>query len=159
MRNRSRLAALVVVALLAPSHAWAWGFAGHRLIMSRALDLLPRELKPFYDKNRDEIVVRAIDPDLWRNVGWDDDPNHFINFGVKEYGEFPFVALPRELGAAVEKFGMTTLKRDGMLPWRITEMFGNLRRTFESFNRASYATTDAILFSAAAGHYIEDATQ
>ena len=48
----------------------------------------------------------STDPDLWRIVGWEDDPNHFVNFGVTEYGAYPFTALPREYGAAVEKFGL-----------------------------------------------------
>src|SRR5438067_2943095 len=72
--------------------------------MARAIDLLPPQLKPFYEKNRDEIVARSVDPDLWRNVGWEDDPNHFVNFGVREYGEFPFVALPRDLESAIDKW-------------------------------------------------------
>ncbi len=143
-----------------PSSAFAWGFAAHRYIMGRAIALLPAELKPFYDHYKDEIVIRATDPDLWRNVGWDDDANHFINFGVREYGEYPFTVLPREYGAAIEKFGTATIKRNGMVPWRVSEMFGSLRRTFETFKRGSpYGQSDLILFSGVAGHYIQDATQ
>ena len=160
MRN-ARVVAAIVVASLAPSSAWAWGFTGHRLIMSRAIDLLPPELKVFYERHRTEIVIRAIDPDLWRNVGWDEDPNHFLDLGVKEYGAYPFTALPRELDAAVEKFGMTTVKRYGMLPWRAAETFGNLRRTFERIasGGALYGPSDLILFSAVVGHYVQDAHQ
>jgi hypothetical protein len=144
----------------AAAPAQAWGFAGHKLIMRRAIDLLPPEIKPFFDHFRDEIVVRATDPDLWRNVGWDDDANHFFDFGVKEYGPDPFTALPREYGAAVEKFGAATVKRNGMLPWREQEEFGNLRRGFEGFAKGSaYSSSDVVLFSAVAGHYIQDAHQ
>lgn len=150
---------LVAVACL-PSTADAWGFAGHRLIMRRAIDLLPLEIKPFFEQYREEIVVRATDPDLWRNVGWDDDPNHFVDFGVEEYGSYPFTTLPREYGAALEKFGAATLKRNGLLPWREAEQFGNLRRGFEGFARgAPYAVSDVILFSGVAAHYIQDAHQ
>ena len=92
---------------------------------------------------RDELVLRVTDPDLWRNVGWEDDPNHFVDFGVPELGPFPFTALPREYGAALEKFGMATLKRIGMLPWREAEEFGNLRRAFEGFKRQSASTSSA----------------
>src|SRR5216117_2259303 len=117
MRRASIVAAALLVASLAPSSASAWGFAAHRYIMSRAIDLLPPELKPFFERYRDEIVARAVDPDLWRNVGWEDDPNHFVDFGVPEYGAYPFQALPREYGAALEKFGESTLRRYGLLPW------------------------------------------
>ena len=160
MRNAARRIALLVVAALLPSSASAWGFAGHRFIMGRAIDLLPPELKGFYEKNRDEIVMRAVDPDLWRNAGWEDDPNHFVNFGAREYGQFPFVALPHDLESAIDKFGMATVKRNGMLPWRAGELFGNLRRTFEGFKRGTlYGPSDVILFSGALGHYIQDAHQ
>lgn len=160
MRKASLVAAAVLVASLVPASASAWGFTAHRYIMGRAIDLLPPELKPFYERYRDEIVIRATDPDLWRNVGWEEDPNHFINFGVREFGDYPFTALPRELGAAIEKFGMAALKRDGLLPWRASEEFGNLRRTFERFARGSpFGPSDVILFSGVTAHYIQDANQ
>ncbi len=155
-----RAAALAFAVAWLPAPASARGFTGHRYIMGRAIDLLPRELKAFYEKNRDEIVARSIDPDLWRNVGWEEDPNHFVNFGVREYGGFPFVALPRDLESAIDKFGMATLKRNGMLPWRARELFASLRRTFEGFKRGTlYGPSDVILFSGAVGHYLQDANQ
>jgi hypothetical protein len=151
---------LFLVLSLLPAPAFAWGFVGHRLIMSRAIDLLPPELKPFFEANRAEIVFRVVDPDLWRNVGWPEDPNHFLDFGVSEYGKYPFTELPREYGAALEKFGRATLDRNGVLPWREAEIFGQLRRAFEGFNRqAPYSVSDTILFSAVMSHYIQDAHQ
>ena len=160
MRKGSIAAIALLVASLVPSSASAWGFAAHRYIMGRAIDLLPSELKPFFDRYRDEIVARAVDPDLWRNAGWEDDPNHFVNFGMKELGPYPFAGLPREHGAALEKFGQGMLARIGRLPWREAEEFGNLRRGFEGFTReGQYAPTDVVLFAAVASHYIQDAHQ
>jgi hypothetical protein len=160
MRKGFIVAAALLVASLVPSSASAWGFVAHRYIMSRAIDLLPPELKPFYEHYRDEIVIRATDPDLWRNVGWEDEPNHFMNFGAREFGPYPFTALPREYDAAIEKFGMNTLKRDGLLPWRESEEFGNLRRSFEGFKTGGYySPSDVVLFSGVMGHYIQDASQ
>jgi hypothetical protein len=161
MRKTLVSALCVSIAIVAaPSRADAWGFAGHQLIMRRAIDLLPPELKPFFERHREEVVIRSTDPDLWRNVGWDDDPNHFLDLGVTEYGKYPFAALPRDYGAALEKFGAATLKRNGLLPWRAAEQFGNLRRGFEGFARSSpYASSDVVLFSAVAAHYIQDAHQ
>jgi hypothetical protein len=159
MRNAFVAAAALLVTMIVPAPASAWGFEAHKYIMRRAIDLLPAELKPFYERHRDEIVVRVTDPDLWRNVGWEEDPNHFMDFGAKEYGEYPFTALPRELGAAIEKFGMATLKRNGMLPWRASELSGHLRRSLEGFTRGPYGSTDTILFSGALSHYVQDAHQ
>jgi hypothetical protein len=161
MRKAILVAAAVLIVVALPSPASAWGTNAHRYIMGRAIDLLPPALKPLYEKYRDEVVLRATDPDLWRTVGWDEEePNHFINFGVPEFGAYPFKELPREYGAAIEKFGMATLKRDGLLPWREAEEFGNLRRAFERFARgAGFGAGNVILFSGVAGHYIQDGYQ
>jgi hypothetical protein len=160
MRKTRFVAALIVAVSLVPAPASAWGFAGHRIIMARAIELLPPELKPLFDRYRDEVIVRVTDPDVWRNAGWEDDPNHFLDFGMKELGDYPFRELPREYGAALEKFGASLLNRVGRLPWREAEEFGNLRRAFEGFKRESlYGPGDVILFSAVAAHYIQDAHQ
>ena len=160
MRTAPIVAAAIVVASLVPAPASAWGFAGHQYIMKRAIELLPPELKPLFDRYRDEVVIRVKDPDLWRTAGWEDDPNHFVDFGMKELGAYPFHELPREYGAALEKFGASLLTRIGRLPWREAEEFGNLRRAFEGFKRdGQYAPGDVVLFSAVASHYIQDAHQ
>ncbi|OFW27446.1 MAG: hypothetical protein A3H97_07455 [Acidobacteria bacterium RIFCSPLOWO2_02_FULL_65_29] len=158
-RTLLAIAAFVTLAL-APSTASAWGFEAHRFITRRAIDLLPSALKPFFEQRREEIVLRVVDPDLWRNVGWPEDPHHFLDFGVKEYGVYPFAELPRDYGAALEKFGRATLERNGLLPWRTAEMFGDLRRTFEALRRQSpYTVSDTILYSAVMSHYVQDAYQ
>ena len=159
MRKTSVVAIAALIALAAPRPAAAWGTAAHRHIMARAIDLLPVELKPFFLQHKDELVMRVIDPDLFRVLGWEEDPNHFVNFGAKELGEYPFKELPREYGAAIEKFGMATLRRNGLLPWRQQEEFGNLRRAFEGFTRETYGPGNAVLFAAVMSHYIQDAHQ
>ncbi len=160
MRKAPVIVAIIAAVTLAASPAFAWGFAGHRLIMARAIDMLPGELKPFFERFREEIVIRVVDPDLWRNVGWEDDPNHFVDFGLPELGPYPFAGLPREYSQALDKFGIAELKRIGMLPWREAEMFGHLRRGFDGFNRqAPYATSDVVLFAAVTSHYLQDAHQ
>jgi len=159
MRKASVVVVVALIALVAPPPAAAWGTAAHRHIMARAIDLLPAELKPFFLQHKDEVVMRVVDPDLFRVLGWEEDPNHFVNFGAKELGEYPFKELPREYGAALEKFGMATLRRNGLLPWRQQEEFGNLRRAFEGFTRETYGPGNAVLFAAVMSHYIQDAHQ
>src|SRR5262245_56462622 len=154
------VAAAIALATLAPRPAHAWGFTGHRLIMARAIELLPPALKPYFERFRDEIVVRVVDPDQWRTVGWEDDANHFVDFGMPELGPYPFAGLPHDRDTAIEKFGVRVMDRVGYLPWREAEMFGNLRRAFEGFaKRSPYATADVALFAPVAAHYIQDAHQ
>ena len=114
---RKALIAVCTLALVAavPSSAFAWGFVAHRYIMRHAIDILPPPLKPFFDRFREEVIERVTDPDNCRNVGWEDDPNHFVDFGDPVLGPYPFTAFPREYGAAIEKFGMRELKKAGLL--------------------------------------------
>jgi hypothetical protein len=160
LRGAVVIAVTVMSVAFAPVSAFAWGAAAHRYIMGRAIDLLPPEMRPFFKDHRDEVVLRVNDPDLWRTAGFDEDANHFVDFGVSEFGPYPFTALPRDFDAAIEKFGMPALKRLGLLPWREAEEFGNLRRAFEGLARGSqYASTDTVLYASVAAHYIQDAYQ
>ena len=60
MLNALAAAAALLITLAAPARASAWGFEAHKYITGRAIDLLPPELKPFYDHYRDEIVMRSV---------------------------------------------------------------------------------------------------
>jgi hypothetical protein len=161
MRKAAVIAAALLVAMLTPAPASAWGAVAHRYIMRRAIELLPPQIKPFFESNRDELVLRVNDPDLWRVVGFEEEPpNHQIDFGVDDYGPYPFTALPREYDAAVEKFGVAAVRRHGTLPWRTMEEFGNLRRMFQGFARSQlYVGGNTVLFASAVSHYIQDAHQ
>src|SRR5580765_689960 len=161
MRKATLVPALLIAASLLPAPAFAWGAVAHRYIMRRAIELLPSEIKPFFERNRDELVLRVNDPDLWRVVGFEDEPpNHQIDFGVDDYGPYPFVALPREYDAAVQKFGVAVVRRHGLLPWRTMEEFGNLTRIFQGFSRNQlYVEGNTVIFASTLGHYIQDAYQ
>lgn len=144
----------------APAPAFAWGAAAHRYLMGRAIDLLPADLRPFFDANREELTWRVNDPDLWRVVGWDEAAHHFLDLDAKEYGPYPFAALPRDYEAAVRRFGQATVKRYGLLPWRSAEMFDRLRQAFASVPRGTpYASSDIVVFASAIAHYAQDAHQ
>ena len=147
--------------VLLPSPAFAWGFVAHRLIMRRAIEMLPPEIKPFFVEHRDELVYRVIDPDMWRTIGWDEDPNHFLNLGTPDFGAAPdFKDLPRDYTAAVQKFGAVAMERHGKLPWREAEMFGNLQRAFKDVGEGNpFQLARILVFAASAAHYVQDATQ
>jgi hypothetical protein len=153
------LLALVVGVASAP-RLDAWGFPAHKHIADRMIALLPAEIRPLFEARRAFIVERSVDPDLWRNVGWEDEPpNHFLDLDAEPYGAYPFDALPREYDKAVEKFGVEAVRREGTLPWRVAEFYGKLERAFQSLSRPSpspYALDDIVLFSAVLAHYVSD---
>jgi hypothetical protein len=151
------ISALIAVILVAPTTASAWGLEVHQYIVSRALDLLPEPIRPFFEANRAFIVERAIDPDLWRSAGFTEEPpNHFLDFDA--YGPYPFKDLPREYDEAVKKHGVEKLRQNGLVPWRTHEIAGRLIRGFEALHKnGAYARNDIRFFSAIIGHYVADA--
>jgi hypothetical protein len=152
---------LTIVVLASPATAGAWGFEAHKFIADRAIDLLPPELKPIFEKRRAFVIERSIDPDLWRLSGWDtEDPNHFLDIDHEAFGPYPFAGLPRDYDAAVQKFGKEFLHQQGLVPWRVQEFYGQLQRAFESLNRqppSSFAGDNIVYYSAILAHYVGDA--
>jgi hypothetical protein len=159
----------VVIAIAAfvllgnPSAAHAWGSAAHHVIMDRAIALLPPEIRPLFERNRAMVVERAVDPDSWRTAGIEQEPpNHFLDIDWDGYGPYPFDGLPRDYSAAVAKFGRDRVIQNGTLPWRVEEMFGNLRRAFEAYPKGDlygYNRFNVLFLSAVIAHYVSDAHQ
>lgn len=156
-----RIAALVLAATIAlPSSAAAWGFEAHKFIVDRMIELLPPELKPLFEKRRAFVIERSVDPDMWRTVGFDQEPpNHFLDIDYQAFGPYPFAALPRDYDAAVQKFGKDVVHTQGLLPWRTAEFYGHLQREFASLMRQPappYAVDNIVLFAAVMAHYVSD---
>ena len=147
------LTALLVLADVRP--AYAWGFEAHKYILERAISLLPPEIRPFFEKYRVTIVEHTIDPDLWRTVGWDaeESPRHFVDMDA--YGPYPFKELPRDFDEAVKRYGRDFVNKNGLLPWRVQEMYGKLVEAFSQ--KAPYSRDNIKLFSSVVGHYLGDA--
>jgi hypothetical protein len=156
MRAASLLLALI---LACPAPVSAWGLDAHRFIADRMIELLPPELKPFFERRRAFVVERAIDPDMWRNVGWEEEPpNHFLDIDHPAFGPYPFKALPRDYDLAVQKFGKEFITTQGLLPWRTAEFYGRLQREFETLKQkpGQYAGDNIALFAAVIAHYVAD---
>jgi hypothetical protein len=156
---RRVVVALAVAGMLGAVPAGAWGGGGHRVILDRAIDLLPPALRAVFDTDRASLLAHASDPDLWRIAGFEEEaPRHFLDMDA--YGPPPFSSLPRELGAALEKYGPETVTRNGLLPWRAAEMRGRLTRAFEAHrNGQRYGLSNALYLTAVLAHYVADAYQ
>lgn len=123
-RNSSCFAAVrgIAVACLAasflPLGALAWGGAGHRLVVSKAIETLPPEMRPFFEANRDYLAQHVTDPldALARNPAAE---RRYHILLLDHYGRFPFESLPRSYKAAVAKFTKAKLEASGVLPWQI----------------------------------------
>jgi hypothetical protein len=151
---------LVLIALVCPSPAHAWGFEVHKFIMDRAIALLPDGLRPVFERHRAVAIERAIDPDTWIVTGGFDEeaPRHFLNLDADGHGAYPFRGLPRDHAAAVAAFGERRVRQNGTLPWRADEFFDRLRDAFAATRfRSAGGELDAVRLAAALSHYISDA--
>jgi hypothetical protein len=153
-----RRAFAFLLLLAAPSPSFAWGFEAHRFIAERMIALLPAEIRPLFEERRGDIVQRAVDPDLWRNIFPEEASNHFVDLDY--FGQYPFSELPRDYDRAVQRWGRDVVHEQGRAPWRTAEMFGNLRREFEALKRENaprYVQDNIAFYAAVMSHYVGDA--
>jgi hypothetical protein len=148
----------LAIASARPAPVRAWGFSGHKFITDRAIELLPSELRPFFQRYRTTIVEHSIDPDTYRTMGFTEEPpRHFVDMDA--YGPFPFRDLPHDYKEAVEKRGADFVTKNGTVPWRAEEIYNQLRDAFKQLSTAPYARDNVKLFSAVLAHYVGDSFQ
>jgi hypothetical protein len=158
--RKALAAALVALALSAaqPARVGAWGFTGHKFITDRAVDLLPPEIRPFFQKFRTTLVEHSIDPDTYRTIGFvEEPPRHFLDMDA--YGPFPFKNLPHDYQQAVAARGEAFVIQQGTVPWRAEEIYGKLREAFTQLGTRDYARDNVKLFSSILAHYVGDSFQ
>ena len=118
-RRTWRLALVLAAtfALASPQGAWAWGRNGNKLVVNKAIDTLPADIREFFESNRALLSQHVTDPlDSIAKIA-SERHNHFLY--LDKYGRFPYDGLPRSYKAAVTKFGKTKLQANGLLPWQI----------------------------------------
>jgi hypothetical protein len=156
MRTRLIAGVTLLAIILVPRPAAAWGIEVHKFIMGRAIALLPSEIRPYFQKYEAGIIEHAGDPDLWRTVGWmEEPPRHFLDMDA--YGPYPFKELPHGYDEAVKRYGLDFVIKNGTVPWRSEEIYKSLIEAFTQ--QAPYARENIRLFSSVLAHYVADAHQ
>jgi hypothetical protein len=107
----------IVVLALTPGRAFAWGANAQKIVVNKAVDTLPPDVRAFFDANRAFLVLHVTDPLEAETKTPSEKHNHFIY--LDKYGRFPFTTLPRVYKAAVAKYGKSKLESTGLLPWQI----------------------------------------
>jgi hypothetical protein len=149
IRSITSFVAAAAFAMLPPC-AQAWGRNAHRLILNKAVDTLPADVRVFFEANRGFLAQHVTDPldALAKNPA--DRRNDFV--ALDKYGRFPFEALPRSYKAAVTKFGKLKLDANGLLPWQIGVYSEKLTVAFKA-GKWDEARLDAALLA----HYVAQA--
>jgi hypothetical protein len=105
-------------ALLLPHPARAWGAGAERLVVTKAVDTLPPDIRGFFNANREFLSRHVTDPLEWlARTPLTERRNHFLY--LDHYGKFPFDSLPRDYKSALDKFSKSKLEGAGVLPWQI----------------------------------------
>ncbi len=121
---------LAIALLLWPVYrTLAWGYNAQRLIVNRAVDTLPFDIRPFFDANRNYLIQHVNDPLNELDKNPNERNNHFIE--LDKYGKFPFEALPRDYKTAVTKYGKSKIDSSGLLPWQIGVYSAKLTEDFK----------------------------
>lgn len=123
------LAIVAVVAWIAPRQTIAWGAGAQRIIVGKAIDTLPADLRPFFDDNRSYLTLHVADPLDAEAKTPTEKHNHFIY--LDRYGRFPYTTLPRVYKAAVSKYSKSKLEATGLLPWQIGVYSAKLTTSFQ----------------------------
>lgn len=109
--------AFAILLALYPPVSRAWGSNGQKLVLNKAIDTLPADLRAFFDNNRSDLLRHVNDPFDAIAKNPNERHNHYLAF--EKYGRFPFSALPHDYKTALAKFGKSKLDSNGLLPWQI----------------------------------------
>src|SRR5215467_1963983 len=143
--SRAGLALVAAASSLSlPPSALAWGRNGQRLIVNKAVDTLPFDVRPFFEASRTSLAQHITDPLDTLSKSPAEKRNHFI--ALDKYGRFPFESLPRSYKAAVTKFGKVKLDANGLLPWQIGVYSEKLTEAFRA-GRWDEARLDAAILA------------
>ncbi len=123
------LVSVAVIAWILPHNASAWGAGAQRMILGKAIDTLPPDLRPFFDDNRAYLGLHVADPLDAEAKTPTEKHNHFIY--LDRYGRFPYTTLPRVYKAAVSKYSKSKLEATGLLPWQIGVYSAKLTTSFQ----------------------------
>jgi hypothetical protein len=135
---------------LPPNAAVGWGFFAHKKINRVAIYLLPPPMIAFFKPNADFVAEHAVDPDKRRYSDPEEAVRHYID--IDNYGANAFDSLPQDWDRAVQKYKVTTLLKNGIVPWHIIRVHQNLIQAFKQKDKSYILKTAAEI-----GHYISDA--
>lgn len=144
------LAMLVMASVVFAPRVFGWGENADRLVVNNAVGTLPQEMRPFFEANRQFLVLHVTDPAEAAAKNSLEMDNQFIR--LDHYGQYPFAGLPRVYKDAARKFSKRSLDANGLLPWEVGLYSAKLTDDFHSGNFAA-AKLDAALLA----HYVSNA--
>lgn len=179
---KKALAAALVLACALPSHAWAWGAAGHRVVSRAAILALPADVPPFLARQIDWIGSRSVLADSWRGPHEPfskaaEDPNHvwyteqfaFLTEVPRSRDAFMLAVYDEHLRLRASdpaKAALTNIHYTGTLPYAVVEGYERLKVAFRTWRTlraqkqdATFIEQDAAFYLGWMSHYVADGAQ
>jgi hypothetical protein len=129
---RAAVTTTLVGLLCVPPAALSWAANADRLITTKAVDILPDEMRYYFEGNRQFLIQHVLDPADTALKNPTLAHNRFIRF--EKYGNFPYADLPRDYRVASYKFSKRTLDTNGLLPWSVGLYSQKLTDAFRARN-------------------------
>jgi len=123
--------ALVSLLCIAPA-AIGWAANAERLITTKAVDILPDEIRTYFEGNRQFLIQHVLDPVEAAQKNPTLAHNRFLRF--EKYGVYPYADLPRDYRVAAYKYSKRTLDTNGLLPWSVGLWSQKLTDAFRAHN-------------------------
>lgn len=121
LRRFLLLGMLVVLSFGWVSGSLAWDDSAGRLVLEKAIDGLPKQMKKFYEQREPVIFDLLTDPIR---------TSQRLTFEIDRLDEFPFDDLPEDWELALKRFGEETIGEAGDLPWRVIDKYEELVEAF-----------------------------
>lgn len=125
--------------LVGAGEALAWGPSVHEAVTLRAIETLPKGLKPFYKNHR--LEMPSLSPE---GEGGPAEEGLERRFAVDRFLPFPFSDLPHTEAEFKQKYGEPGTAA-GRLPWLILESYQRLIEAFRSKDKARILAESDIL--------------
>jgi hypothetical protein len=125
--TRSLTGLLAVAVLLLPASLHAWTPVVHLVVTEKAIETLPKGLKPFFKSHRLEMPSLAGEPEEDAPAG----EGPLRRFAVDRVMPFPFADLPHREPEFQQKYAERAADV-GRLPWLIHEHYAKLVEAFKS---------------------------
>ena len=122
---------LVSLLCIAPA-AIGWASNAERLITTKAVDILPDEIRTYFEGNRQFLIQHVLDPVEATTKNPTLAHDRFIRF--EKYGVYPYADLPRDYRVAAYKYSKRTLDMNGLLPWSVGLWSQKLTDAFRAHN-------------------------
>ena len=129
---RAAVATTLAGLLFLPHSALGWGASADRLATAKAIDVLPDDIRYYFEGNRQYLAQHVLDPIEAARQSPALGHNRFIHF--EKYGNFPYSDLPRDYRVAAYKYTRRTLDQNGLLPWSVGLYSQKLTDAFRAHN-------------------------